>query len=184
MLFSFSYLSKWGEVVKRFFSFIIILVVLFFNMSIISHAEGIDGKFIGTYKMEKIHIDHINEALKDLNLPISYSDDPEDYDAYPVIIRIFKDNRASLILDEGVVGSTNVTIKDDKIVIQFADSYWGYTDELSIKYTLEGIVKDNQITGIFYGIITQTGKLESEGTFEIKSGFGLNLLGSNDSGRR
>ena len=164
---------------KKTISFII-AVVIFLNMSIAYGAEGIDGKFSGTYKMTKIYINNINEALKDLNLPISYSDDPEDYDAYPFVIRLFKDNRATLIFDDFNVGSKKVTINGNKIFIEFYDGYYGYTDELNVRYTLEGVIEGNKISGTFVGVITQTGKLESEGTFEIKSGFSFDLFGSND----
>lgn len=163
---------------KRKICLIFMVMLLLTNGISVYASENIDGKYSGTYKMTSIYINNINSALKELNVPVSYSDGSEDYASFPLTVRLFDDPKGSLILEDMIVGTSSVILDGDNIKIEFMSGYYGYTDELNVIYVLEGVRNDNEISGTFYGLITQTGKLECEGTFKIKSGSKLNSFGN------
>jgi len=151
-------------------------------------AQGPEpGKYTGTYEFQEIFTDHINEALKELNYPVSYETDPGDFDQYPMQLTVLEDGSISLYFgDEEFMKSRSVTRRDDSLKVEFYDSYLGYSDELGVVYSLEGTLTGDTIRGSFTGKILQTGKIEARGIFEVSRGMDLDFitdfLSAEDSG--
>ncbi|MCD5415309.1 MAG: Ig-like domain-containing protein [Clostridiales bacterium] len=154
----------------------IIVAILFINSSMVYGADSIEGKYKGTYKITNLYINNINDALKELKLGISYSEDEEDYQNTKITIQLNNDNTGSFTEYGRSMKTKSITRNGDRILIEFDEGYLGHADEIAISYKLDATIDGDVISGIFYGTIVLTGKLESEGTFSVEKAEGFSLF--------